>query len=901
MGRDRMVRAGARAYRAVLRLHPRAHRERYGDEMLKVFRERLGDARARGRGRALALLAKELGGALAAGLRLRAGGGRAAPAQRGVPTSRGSLTRDLALDVRFALRAMRRNPGFAAAAVAVLGLGIGANTAIFSAANAFLFRPLPFADADRLVMLYETNPEFGWTDTQAAVANVLDWREQVEAFADVAIYGEFTNRVTYLRDGEPELLGVTAVSGNFFSVLGAQPVVGRGFTWDETWEGSDDVVVLAHDLWVSHFGADPGVVGKTLQFGNTTVEVVGVMPAGFDFPNPTSDMWSPFGWDPEARQAVSFRRAHWVRPIARLEPGFTLEQADAAFQVVVSRLQTDYPETNRVMGAGLAPLRDFLVKDVRGPLNVLLGAVALLLLLACTNVANLMLVRAGERTREVALRFALGAGRRRVARQMLTEGIVLALAGGVVGLGLGWLGVELLALRRPIGIAGATALALDGRVVLFTLGAAVLSGLLFATAPALRTAGGDVQEALKDGGRGGSASRRSLRAVGGLVALEVALALLLVVGAGLMIRTFWLLRQVDPGFRVDDVVAVQFGIPSARYENRDQVLAFQDDFEARLRARPGIEAVGMVGQLPLNGTSWSSQFQAEGWPPERVGLEIVHRRSDSGYFEALDIPLVRGRMFGPDVGPDVPLVVLVNETFAREHFPGEDPIGQKIAYDRAATPESRWYEIIGIVGDQMQVSPSEPARAEVFESRRQDWSRGDWFVIRSRADVPRTVATVREVLREMDPLIPLGTVRPLREVWRASMAQQEFILTLLGAFGGMALLLSAVGVYAVTAQAARRRTQEIGIRMALGAAGGDVLSLMLRQGLGVVAAGLAGGLVLALLATRAMTAFLYGVEPSDPATLVAVVALLSAVAALACYVPARRATTVDPVTSLRAE
>ncbi|HUH13445.1 MAG TPA: ADOP family duplicated permease, partial [Longimicrobiales bacterium] len=647
--------------------------------------------------------------------------------------------------------------------------------------------------------------------------------------------------------------------------------------------------------------ADPGVVGRTLEFGSTTVEVVGVMPAGFNFPNPAADLWTPWGWDPANREAVWFRRAHWVRPIARLRPGVTPGQADAALQVVVSRLQTEYPETNRVMGAGLVPLRDFLVKDVRGGLEVLMGAVGLLLLLACTNVANLMLVRAGERRREVALRFALGAGRRRVARQMLTEGLVLALAGGAVGLALGWMGVQLIALRRPIGVAGATVLALDARVVLFTVAAAVASGLLFGLLPALRTARGDVQDALKDGGRGGSTGRRGLRAAGALVAVEVALALLLVVGAGLMVRTFWLLRQVDPGFTIDGVVAVQFQVPSVRYAERDQVLAFQDAFEARLAARPGIAAVGMVGQLPLNGRSWSSQFQAEGWPPERVGIEIIHRRADAGYFEALDIPLVRGRMFGPDDGPEAPLVVLVNETFAREHFPGEDPLGQKIAYDRAATEESTWREIVGIVGDQMQERPSQPARAEVFESRRQDWSRGDWFVIRSAGDQAQTAAVVKDVLREMDPLIPLGSVRPLREVWRASMAQEEFILTLLAAFGSMALLLAAVGVYGVTAQAARGRTQEIGIRMALGAARSDVLSLMLRQGLGVVGVGLAAGLVAALLAARAMSAFLYGVDPTDPATLAAVVALLAAVAAAACWIPARRATRTDLVESLRAE
>jgi len=886
--------------RLLLRLGPAGFRRRYGAEVLAVH-----DARRHSDGRRGGVWfgLKEVVGLALTVARLRLGAGQAYGEVK-TTTGGGMMLDGMLQDLRFAGRTLRRNPGFAAAAVAVLGVGIGANTAIFSATNAFLFRPLPFGDADRLVMLYETNPEFGWTDATAAPANALDWRDQVDAFEDVALYSPFVNQVTYVKEGEPELLGVVSVTGNFFSVLDVRPELGRGFLWDETWDGNDDVVVLGHAFWVSHFGAAPDVVGKTLTFGNTTVEIVGVMPEGFDFPNPDADMWSPWGWDPANRQAAWFRRAHWVSPVARLKPGVTPERADAELQAVVERLQRDFPETNRVMGAGFTPLRDFLVRGVRRPLGVLLGAVALLLLLACTNVANLMLVRASDRTREVALRFAMGARGRRILRQMLTEGLLLALLGGAVGLALGWVGVRAIATQQPIGIRGATALALDGRVVLFTVGVAVLSGLLFGIAPALRSARGDLQGALKEGGRGGSGGRGAMRTVGLLVSVEVGLAVLLVAGAGLMVRTFWMLRSVDPGFRTEGVVAVEFAVPSARYQVRDQVLAFQDDFEQRLEARPGISRVGAIGQLPLNGTSWSSQFQAEGWPPDRVGFEILHRRADPGYFDALDIPLVRGRMFGPDDGPEAPLVVLVNETFAREHFPGEDPIGQRIAYDRAAAAhpdDNPWYEIVGIVGDQKQTTPGEPTRAEVFENRRQDWGRTEWFVVRTSGDVASAVAAARDVLHELDPLIPIGSVRPIREVWRESMAQQTFILTLLGAFGAMALLLAAVGVYGVTAQAARKRTQEIGIRMALGAAAPDVVRLMLRQGLSVVALGLAAGVVLALVATRAMASFLYGVEPTDPATLVSVVTLLAAVATVACWVPARRATSVDPVNSLRTD
>jgi predicted permease len=879
----------------LLRLTPRGFRERYGDELLRVHDARGADVKASLPRRAFAV--REVAGMARTVVALRMGEGHTTTTTRGGA----SMFDNVWQDVRFSIRTLRRNPGYTTAAVAVLALGIGSTTAIFSAANAYLFRPLPFAEPDRLVTLFETNPEFGWEDANAAPANVLDWQEQVAAFDGVASYSTFSNKVPFVREGEPELLSVINVTGNFFSVLGVAPEVGRGFVWDETWQGNDNVVVLSHGFWVSHFGADPSVVGTTLDLGSATVEIVGVAPAGFSFPTPGTDMWSPWGWDPEARTQVWFRRAHWVTPVARLAPGVTPEQADAEFQTVVKRLQVDFPETNRVMGARFMPIRDFLIRDVRLILFVLSGAVSMLLLLACTNVANLNLVRASGRTREVALRFALGAGRRRIVRQLLTEGLVVAAAGGILGLGLGWLGIRALSAKQTLGIEGATSLVLDARVVLATLAATLVAGLLSGAAPAFRGAGADVQASLKDGGRGASLGRGGIRLVNSLVVVEVALAVLLVVGAGLTARSFWLLRSVDPGFETSGVLALQFTIPSARYSSREEVLAFQDDFERRLEGRPGIQRAGLVGQLPLNGSSWSSQFQAEGWPPDRVGFEILHRRADSGYFEALGIPLLRGRLFEPTDAPDGPNVVVINETFAKEHFPDEDPIGKRIAYDRAATPESIWYEVVGIVGDQAQVSPGQPPRAEVFEFRDQDWGRTVWFVVRTEGETAGALAAARSVLREIDPLIPLAQARPLREVWRRSMASDEFILTLLGAFGALALILATVGVYGVTAQAAKRRTQEIGIRMALGAAEAQVVGMMLLQGMALVGLGLLLGLGVAVVASGVLETLLFGVAPNDPATLAAVVTLLAAVAAAACYLPARRATAVDPVESLRSE
>jgi putative ABC transport system permease protein len=887
--------------RRVLGLAPGAFKRRYAEELLTTYAARERAAAARGRSFSFQL--REFWGALLLVGRLRFG----LEPQPGPSGGRrpGGFGIGAALqDARFAARSLLRSRGFTVAAIAVLGLGIGATSAIFSAVNAYFFRPLPFAEPDRLVTVFETNPEFGWVDQTAAPANLLDWRERVQAFEDVSGYLDFGNEVTLYRDGEPLVLAGSAVLGNFFSTLGATAALGRTFRFEETWSDADDVVVLSHDAWVTLFGADPEIVGSTIQLANGTREVVGVMPEGFRFPADDVQIWLPAEWNREAAAAASFRRAHFVRAFARLAPGATSAEADAELQAVVRTLQEEYPETNRVMGAGIMEIREFLTREVRAPLGVLLGAGALLLLLACANVANLQLVRAHERVHELALRRALGASRMRLVRQMLVESLLVATAGGAVGLALGWMGIQSVSGITRVGIQGATSLVLDHRIVLFTLAAAVLSAVIFGVAPALRAAWGSSDGTLPARARGSSAGRDHLRAASTLVSVQLALALLLTVGAGLMVRSFWLLGRVDPGFDAESVLAVQVPVQSARYPERDQVLAFYDRLEAALEARPGVERVGLVGQLPLAGTNWTSQFQAEGWPPDRVGFEILHRRADRGYFEALRIPLVRGRLLEPSDRADTPFAIVVNEAFAREHFPGEDPIGQRIAYTRAATPESTWYEIVGVVGDQRQERLATPARPEVFESRYQDWGRNDWVVVRGTAengDPIDLVPIVREALEEIDPLVPMGEVRPLESVRETSVAREQLMLRLLTIFGATALLLATVGVYAVTSRAARRRTQEIGIRMALGAGKESVRRMMIRDGFGPIAGGLIIGLAGALFATRALTSLLYGVRPNDPLTLGTVVALLGGVALMASYLPARRAAAAEPLEALRAE
>ncbi len=806
----------------------------------------------------------------------------------------------LGRDLRYAVRGMGHRPGFVLAILLTLALSIGASVAMFATSRALFFQPLPFAQAERLHMLYETNPEFGWTDAQAAPANVLDWRERVRAFEDVGAYLEFENRATYVQDGEPHLLKVAAVTGNFFDILGARPLLGRGFRWEETWRGASNVAVLSHARWTATFASDTAIIGRSVRFGDTMVEIVGVMPRGFAFPFGGTDLWMPMGWAAEDRAQVWFRRAHFVRPIAKLAAGITAAQADAAFQVEVARLRQEFPETNRVMGAGMMPLRGFLVRTLRTPVLILAGAVAVLLLLACANVANLALLRALGRQHEIALRSALGAGRARIVSMLLIEHAVLALLGAALGVAVAWVALRLLGFSE-FGVPAATAVAFDSRVGLFALVAAVGCALSFSAAPVLLALrqGRDAQ--LQGSERGAAGGKRNARLIGGLVALEVALALVLVVGAGLMAKTALRLRRVDVGFRSEQVLAVELTVPASRYPALPQVTAFYDRLLAELEARPGIVRAGTVANLPLAGPGWSSQFRAEGWPADRAGLNILHRRADLGYFEALGTPLVRGRHLAPSDRADAPPAVVINETFAREFFPDEDPIGRRIAYDRVATANSTWREIVGIVRDQAQVSPAEPARAEVFESRAQDVGRNMWVVLRTDQTPMSVLPSVREVLRALDPLLPIATVRTLDEVRAASMARENTVLGLLTAFGGLAVVLAAVGVYAVAAQSVRQRTREIGIRIALGASSGDVLRLVLIRGVAFVALGLAAGLALTLVATRALDSLLYGVESTDTGTIAAVAALLLVVGVVACWIPARWATRLDPVRALKLE
>ncbi|HUQ80311.1 MAG TPA: ABC transporter permease [Gemmatimonadaceae bacterium] len=808
---------------------------------------------------------------------------------------------ELASDVRYTFRTMRRTPALAGAAILTLALGVGANTAIFSAVNAVILQPLPFANPDQLYMLWEENPEKGWYKQVAAPANMLDWKEQVGAFADVMAYSAAFGSSTLIEAGEPTIVKPVFGTGNFFSVLGARPALGRTFTDAETWQTGQRVTVLSHRLWRDRFGSDPKIIGRSIQLDGAPVQVVGVMPASFAFPSEATDLWQPWAWKPENRQQVFFRRAHWLSVIARVKPAVTQETANAQLQSVVKRLQTDYPVTNKVMGAGMTPLHEFLVGDTRLPLFVLLGAVGLLLLIACANVGNLLLVKASGREREAALRLALGAGRRRLIRQALTESLVMSLVGGLTGVALGWWGTRALQAMQPEGMLRVSHFDFDWTVLAYVLAVTTMSGLLFGIAPALWSSRRLPLDALKEGGRGGSQSRRIRRWGERLVIGEVALALMLSIGAGLLVRSLIRLQNVDPGFDPNGVLAAKLELPGTRYDTGDKVNGFFTQLEERLRGIPGVQSVGGVSQLALETSGYSSDFTIAGWPAGTFGSEVWHRRVTPDYFKTMKTATVAGRPFTVDDRANGHPVVIINEALARKHFRGEDPIGRRMSFDKEPDSTSVWRTIVGVVKSEHQTKLSVEPNIEVFEPLTQSPTSGMFMMLRTSGDPASLGPAVRRTVAEMDGSLALESMRTMNEVFSRSLARERFLTTLLLLFAGVGLALAVVGVYGVMAQMARRRVREMGIRLALGAQANDVRWLVVRNGLRLVTIGLVVGTAGALVATRAMQALLFGVATKDPLTFVAVSIVLVVTAVVATWVPATFASRADPATALRAD
>jgi len=808
---------------------------------------------------------------------------------------------DLRHDAGYAFRTLVRSPALAATAILTLALAIGANTAIFSAVSAVMLRPLPFAEPSRLVMLWEENPDFHWVREDAAPANMFDWREQSGVFSGVAGYLSFSGTSTLTGRGEPRMLRAQTITGNFFEVLGVRPAAGTALTEADTWSDAPRRLMLSWRAWQNLFGGDRALIGQALELNGRAVAVAGVLPRGFEFPGIDADVWMPVRWDKEAASQVWFRRAHFVKVVGRLKPGLRFEAANAGLQTVVNRLKQQYPVTNVHMGAGMTPLHEFLVGKTRLPLLVMLGGVGLLLLIACANVANLLLVRAAGRERETAVRLALGAGRGRLFRQALAENAVLALVGGAAGVGLGAWGTRVLSALQPAGMLPVSGIRLSSAVLLYALGVTLLAAVIFGVAPTLWTARRVAADVLRDEGRTASATLRARRWGEALLVSQVALALALMLGAGLLVRSYLLLQRVEPGFDPRNVLAVELNLPGIRYDSTRKVLAFYEALEREARALPGVETAAVASGVPLGPPMWSSEFSIAGRPPMERGGEVLHREISAGYQRVMRVPLLRGRLFSDADEADGVRVVLINQALADRYFRNEDPIGRRISFDRVPDSTSYWRTIVGVVGSERQRGLAEPPRPEFIAPFGQDSRSGMTLLLRSAGDPAALAPALRAIIARLDPLLAISSIRTMESVRADSLARDRFLTVLMLCFAGVGLLLGVVGVYGVMAQLATRRMREMGIRIALGAKATQVQWLVVRHGALLTVIGIVTGATLALVGARVIRTLLYQVAPLDPVTFVAVPLLVLITAVLASWVPALRASRSDITMVLRAE
>jgi putative ABC transport system permease protein len=687
--------------------------------------------------------------------------------------------------------------------------------------------------------------------------------------------------------------------GNFFDLLGVRPVLGRAFREVETWaEGNPRVAVLTWRAWRDVFGSDPGIVGRSLRLDGRDVEVIGVLPQSFALPGIEAEVWLPTRWNQAQRSAGFFRRAHWIHPIARLKPGVSFDNADRELRTVMKRLEQQYPATNTHMGAGLTPLHDFLIGSARLPLIVMFSAVGVLLLIACANIANLLLVRAGGQEREAALRLALGAGRGRLLRRALAETVILSGLGGAFGLLLGWWGTRTLAALQPQGILPVAQVPFGWSVLLYGFVAVVIAATLFSLAPVMWTARRTPADVLRDESRSASAGQRVRRWGEVLLVGQVTLALALSLGAGLLVRSFLRLQRVDPGFEPRGVLAVELGLPGSRYDSVRKVLAFYQELEQRVRAQPGVEATAIVSGVPLGPPMWTSGIGIAGRAP--VAGQVHHREISPEYQRVMKVPLRRGRLLTSADGAGGPYVVLVNETLVRRYFPDRDPIGQQIVFDKIPDSTSTWRTIVGVVGDERIGSLSALPEPEVLAPFPQEPRNGMTLVVRTRT--PGGLGpSVRRIIAELEPSLAITSMRTMEEVRALALARDRFMTVLLLSFAGVGVLLGIVGIYGVVSQLARRRTREMGIRIALGSDTRQVQWLVLRRGLWLTGLGIVGGVSLAIGLTGAIRTLLYEITPLDPLTFGLVPALVLLTALVASWLPARRASRADPCDCLRTD
>jgi predicted permease len=799
-------------------------------------------------------------------------------------------------DLRYALRQLRRTPTFTVSAIACLALGIGANTAIFSVINAVLVRPLPYPDPDRLMWVFGANESRHRDRNVVSPGDYLDWKSQNQVFERMA--GVYDIRMNLTGGGEPIEVPVQLATADLFPLLGVHPILGRTYTAEEDTPGGPPVVVLSHGLWQRRFGGAKDVVGRTVSLDGKSHTVIGVLPEGVrivGLPRPP-DLWVPFALDP----AIDYRASsgRFMLALARLAPAVGRDRAEAEMATIARRLEQLHPDFNRGWSVNVIPMSELATGALRRPLLILAGVVTLVLLIACANAANLQLAQATARSREIAVRAALGASRSRVVRQFLVESLLLALAGGVVGLILAFWLTDALAAKAAEDIPRLGEIHVDLAALTFTLAVSAVAGVLFGLVPAVHAGRADLHESLKEGGRGLSGGGARTRAI--LVAAQVALSLVLLVGAGLLLKSFARLQQVDLGFEPDRVLTARVTLPEARYPKPEQQVAFFDELLSQLRTRPGVVSAGAINWLPLSGLRSATSFWFENRPKpgpgEKLGTDV--RAVDPGYFPTMGIALLGGRQLARTDGPLQPRSVVVSESFVQRYLPDDEPLGQRIVMPWGDTLTAT---IVGVVADVKHTGVDSAASPTTYWPLAQFPSNFMNLVIRTSGDPASLGAAVEAQVHSLDPELAVADIRPLDTYLGDSLARRRFSMTLLAGFASLALVLTAVGLYGVMAYSVLQRTRELGIRLALGASAETVLRGVLGRGLALVAVGIAVGLAGALAFTRVLGALLYEVGPTDPAVFAGIVALLSLVGLISSYAPARRATRVDPAIALRSE